>query len=63
MHREGEEIHVDKTDARAGSKGSVLLKMLLIGLAVIVVLYGVTLVVGTETAPYVPEPAASDVAQ
>lgn len=62
MHREGEEVHVDAQEARAGNRGSTLLKILLISLALIAVLYAVTLVVGTGTAPYVPEPAATDAA-
>jgi hypothetical protein len=63
MHREGEEIHVDAQEASGGRKGSFLLKILLFSLALIVLLYGVTLLIGTGTAPYVPETAATDVGQ
>jgi hypothetical protein len=63
MHREGDEVHVDEVEARAGGQGTQLLKMLLGGLALIAVLYGITLMIGIGTAPYVPEPAATDLAQ
>ena len=62
MHREGEEVHVDEQEARGGRQGTQLLKMLLGGLALIAILYGVTLMVGIGTAPHVPEPAATDLA-
>ncbi len=62
MHREGEEVHVDEQEARGGRQGTQLLKMLLGGLALIAILYAVTLMVGIGSAPYVPEPAATDAA-
>lgn len=62
MHREGEEIHVDAEEARAGRKGSHLLKILVISLVVIVALYSATWIIGSYNAPDVPEPAATDLA-
>ena len=62
MHREGEEVHVDPVEARAGGRGSFVLKILLISLALLLLLYGITLLIGIGTAPHVPEPAASDLA-
>ena len=62
MHREGEEIHVDEVEARSGRKGSFAFRILVISLVLLLLLYGLTLLVGTSTAPYVPEPAATDAA-
>lgn len=59
MHREGDEIHVDKVEARAGNRGSFVLKILLLSLALLLLAYGVTLLVGASTAPYQPEPVAT----
>ena len=65
MHREGrdgEEIHVDAQEARAGGKGSFAFRILLMSLALLLLLYGITLLVGIATAPHNPEPVASDAA-
>ena len=65
MHREGrdgEEIHVDEQEAKAGRKGTFAFRILLMSLALLLLLYGVTLLVGTATAPHNPDPEASDAA-
>lgn len=65
MHREGpdgEEIHVDPEKAKAGRKGSFAFRILLMSLTLLLLLYGITLLVGTATAPHNPEPVASDAA-
>lgn len=62
MHREGDEIHVDPIEARAGRRGSFLLRILLISLVLLALLYGVILLVGTASAPHNPEPIATGTA-
>jgi len=65
MHREGregEEIHVDAEEAKAGRKGSFAFRILLMSLTLILLLYGITLLIGTASAPHNPEPTASDAA-
>ena len=51
MHREGEEIHVSTTEARAGRKGSFLLQVLLLSLIAVVAVMGGFWLYGSQTAP------------
>lgn len=53
MHREGPEVHLDEQEARAGRKGSFLLKILLLSMVL----------VGAATAPETPEPEPTEIAQ
>lgn len=65
MHREGrdgEEIHVDAQEAKAGRRGSFAFRILLMSLTLLLLLYGITLLIGTASAPHNPDPAASDAA-
>ena len=65
MHREGrdgEEIHVDAEEAKAGRKGTFAFRILVMSLTLLLLLYGITLLIGTASAPHNPEPTASDAA-
>lgn len=65
MHREGREgaeIHVNAEEAKAGRKGSFAFRILLMSLTLLLLLYGITLLIGTASAPHNPDPVASDAA-
>lgn len=62
MHREGPEIHLDPQEARAGRKGSFLLKVLLLSMVLIVAAMGAIWLIGAATAPEAPAPEPTEIA-
>lgn len=60
MYHKGEEIHVSAAEARAGRRGSSLLKALLIGLAIVVAAMIGFFIFGSETAPSQGGPVQSE---
>jgi hypothetical protein len=49
MHREGDEIHVSTTEAKAGNRGSFLFQILAISLVIIILAFGAVWLVGSGT--------------
>lgn len=49
MHREGEEIHVSTTEAKAGNRGNFLFQILAISLVIIILAFGAVWLFGTGT--------------
>ncbi len=60
MHREGPEIHLDAEEARAGRKGSFMLKVLLISLVLIVAAMAAIWLIGAPAAPTMADPEATE---
>lgn len=50
MHREGQEVHVETDEARGGSTPHIVRWVLVISLALIVILFTLTFVIGTDQA-------------
>jgi hypothetical protein len=65
MHREGEEVHIDKDEARAGSTPHIVRWVLVASLSILVILFTLTFVVGVDQASDGRESAnvTDDVAQ
>ncbi len=63
MHREGPEVHIDEQEARAGRKGTFLLKILLLSMVLVVAAMGAIWLVGAATAPELPDPEPTEIAQ
>lgn len=51
MYRQGDEIHVSETEAKAGRKGSFLFQVLVLSLTVVLAVMAAIYVFGSETAP------------
>lgn len=59
MHREGPEVHLDAQEARAGRKGTFLLKILLISMVLIVTAMTTIWLIGAPAAAPKPDPEAT----